>query len=148
MRRAKGSNVIMRVRFLESGNTTEAHLSSVTRGSVKDPGELIYGLGYIKKGAIATYGNNLYKLWFWMMRRCYGPKQHKCYDDVTVCPEWWCFNNFAEDVIKFPNYVEWLMGGYDLDKDLRVPGAKQYSPSTCSFVKASKNRCQNLKQYQ
>lgn len=72
-----------------------------------------------------------YKTWKDMIERCYDPKVHKkfpTYAECTVHPDWLYFSNFRR----------WMEGqdweGKHLDKDLKIPGNKMYSPATCMFV--------------
>lgn len=72
-----------------------------------------------------------YLVWKTMIQRCYDQKLHKrrpTYKDCTVCNEWLIFSSFKN----------WMKGnnweGMELDKDLRIIGCKEYSPSSCSFV--------------
>ena len=70
-----------------------------------------------------------------MIKRCYSKNpstilQHPSYCDVTVCEEWYNFQNFAEWYYNnLPRYEN-----PDLDKDLKIIGNKEYSPHACSFV--------------
>ena len=71
-----------------------------------------------------------YSLWTNIVQR------HKSlgYHDVKVCEEWresWVFLQWYAR-----NYVE----GYELDKDLKVPGNRLYSPDTCLFIPRTLNR--------
>jgi len=75
-----------------------------------------------------------YRVWGDMISRCYSDeykRKHKnSYQFVTVCEEWFNFQNFY---IWFKdNYIN----GYQLDKDLLCPinSEKIYSPNTCLFL--------------
>ena len=68
-----------------------------------------------------------YKAWHNMINRCYGGKE-PAYRDVTVCEEWHTYTNF--EFWWERNNVP----GYSLDKDLRIPGNKVYSPDTCLYI--------------
>lgn len=76
----------------------------------------------------------LYSVWIDMVRRCHKPnaKLYPWYGAkrVTVCDEW------RYDVKAF---IEWALAngwvpGKEIDKDLKIPGSKIYSPTTCSIV--------------
>lgn len=72
-----------------------------------------------------------YKTWYHMLERCYSSKLHKSfptYIGCTVHPEWHLFSKFKE--FYDTNYRE----GFQLDKDILVPGNKIYSKETCRFV--------------
>ena len=72
-----------------------------------------------------------YKTWGEMIRRCYDNKYHirrPTYIGCSVDPEWHLFSKFKE--FYETNYRE----GFELDKDILVPGNKVYSRNTCRFV--------------
>lgn len=77
-----------------------------------------------------------YIKWRGMLTRCYCPKTHArqpTYQGATVCDEWLTFSNFK-------NWMEtqdWE--GKQLDKDILIPGNKQYGPMACVFVSAQVN---------
>lgn len=72
-----------------------------------------------------------YKIWSEMLRRCYSKKQHSenpAYVGCTVCPEWRLFSNFKTWAVT----QDWE--GKHIDKDILVPGNREYAPHTCIFV--------------
>lgn len=93
------------------------------------------GVGYV---GIGTYRmtedgkhTKYYQCWSDMFTRGYSNKykeRHPSYKDVTVCEEWYNFQNFAKWFEQ--NYIE----GFELDKDILVKGNKVYSPETCCFL--------------
>ena len=73
----------------------------------------------------------IYKIWTSMLRRCYAKTNRvgcETYHDCTVCSEWLDFMSFRAWVIN----QKWK--GMELDKDLKVFGARIYSPETCAFI--------------
>ena len=69
--------------------------------------------------------------WRGLIERAYCEKLHAghpTYKDVTVCDDWHYFMNFRRW------WCENVIDGYALDKDLLVPGNKEYSPNACVFV--------------
>ena len=72
-----------------------------------------------------------YRAWASMMQRAYGQKYHEKYPTyigVTVCNEWHSFSAFR---------AWWLSSyreGHELDKDLLVPGNREYGPDVCIYV--------------
>lgn len=88
----------------------------------------------------AKVDKRVYGLWYQMLRRCYDReqmerRQGRMYSDCYVCDRWFRLSNFANDIKKLDGYTDWeTKVGYCLDKDIRVPGNKVYSPSTCIFV--------------
>ena len=72
-----------------------------------------------------------YHAWSLMIERCYREqtlKSSPSYFDVVVCEEWRSFMSFRKWWVD--NHVD----GWQLDKDILVPGNKTYSPGTCIFV--------------
>jgi len=72
------------------------------------------------------------KNWCQVMRRGYCPKlkmRRPTYANVTVHPDWLIASNFKNSKIH-DHYIP----GYCLDKDILVPGNKQYSETACRYV--------------
>lgn len=72
-----------------------------------------------------------YHRWTLMIERCYSRhyvERNPTYLDVTVCDEWKRFMGFR--AWWAANQVD----GWDIDKDILVPGNKTYSPDACIFV--------------
>lgn len=72
-----------------------------------------------------------YFRWKHMLTRCsdtYKEKDRGVYADKEVHPEW----------LRASNFKSWMENqhwqGYDLDKDILVPGNKIYGPDTCVFI--------------
>ena len=85
-----------------------------------------------------TYEGKVYQSWRHMLTRCYNKKYletRPTYTGCSVCERWLTLSNFAKDIKSLPNY-DLLVQGVNtfLDKDIRVPGNKIYSPDTCMFV--------------
>ena len=85
-----------------------------------------------------TYEYRVYHTGHDMLNRCYNKKRlerYPTYIGCSVCERWLTLSNFAEDIKSLPNYDLWVQGINNvLDKDIRVPGNKEYSPKTCMFV--------------
>lgn len=120
------------------GNLKDIHIKDAISGNTKTCGcimkeggkHLIKYSGSIKWIAGSYHG---------MMARCYNPNcsHYKYYGarGVTVCDEW--RNNYQ-------NFLDWALAngwqkGLHLDKDIKIPGNKLYSPGTCTWVTKSKN---------
>jgi len=109
------------------------------QGKVKNPYHAcVRGVGFIGEGEWKSKQNGkmtpAYKSWNSMIKRAYDPDYHAgrpTYTNVSVCEKWHNFQNFAEWFYKQPNAGR---KGFDLDKDLMVPGNKEYNPHACSFV--------------
>lgn len=74
-----------------------------------------------------------YKKWIAIKERTANEnflKRCPTYADVSCCTEWLLFSNFKAWMEEQP----WEHGKLYLDKDLRVPGNKVYSPDACRFV--------------
>lgn len=72
-----------------------------------------------------------YSAWANMMQSAYNRKYHAThptYVGVTVCEDWHSFSAFRAWWLA--NYRE----GWQLDKDLLVPGNREYSPDSCIYV--------------
>lgn len=130
--------------FPDTGFTTDTMACQIRAGTVKDrllP--IVYGVGYYGDGPHVARVNGKdtlkYKCWNRMMERCYSEKsqiKNHTYRGCTVCHEWHNYQVFAEWHEKnYPKDGE----KYELDKDIKLPGNKVYSPQTCSFVTKKEN---------
>lgn len=102
--------------------------------------KLIYGVATNSRGKYKTDGKmtNTYTTWYSMLRRAYCPKAHAkqpTYIGCSVSGEWLEYQEFAE---WFENH-EYSNCGYELDKDLLLPGNKVYAPDRCVFVPSQLN---------
>jgi len=80
-------------------------------------------------GASKSY---YYSIWYAMIFRCYSgrvPGYIRC----TVCKDWHRFSKFREWMTE----QDWQ--GKQLDKDIIIPGNKEYSPEACCFVSSRMN---------
>ena len=109
----------------------------------------VFGVGFVGVGShipvVNRRATRAYGVWQSMLGRCYNVKvQVKCptYKDCTVCDAWHNFQNFAEWYEL--NHIE----GYQIDKDIKIPGNRVYSPETCLFVSPHENSIKaNNKKY-
>lgn len=99
--------------------------------------KLFYGVGTNSKGqyktAIDGKKAKSYSAWCSMLQRAYCPKGHArqpTYIGCSVSDEWLEYQEFAE----WFNNHEYSNHGYQLDKDLLLPGNKVYAPDRCVFV--------------
>ncbi|MDH0758049.1 hypothetical protein N5C70_15210 [Pseudomonas juntendi] len=72
-----------------------------------------------------------YAKWSDMLMRCYSVKfteKHQRYRGCTAHPDWLLFSGFRAWM------KEQAWQGMVLDKDLIVPGNKQYSAESCAFI--------------
>ena len=109
-------------------------------GEIKCPYERRYfNVGYLGEGKYKMSENGKfkkeYKIWYYMLQRCYDPKYQErepTYKGCTV-EEFW---------LNFQNATEWYKSNYyeipgeriELDKDILFKGNKIYSRDTCIFV--------------
>lgn len=137
------------VQFIKTGFTATTGLKEVRYGRIKDPYyPSVGGVGFFGVGEYeCTFYNKSgkkqntpeYEIWNGMLKRCcnteWRDKQNRLsYEDVVVCKEWHNFQNFAKW------YTENKPSGeYDLDKDLKIIGNREYSPQACTFVPARVN---------
>lgn len=108
--------------------------------------KLIYGVATNSKGKYKAMVDGKrtksYGTWYNMLQRAYCPKGHaKCptYLGCSVADEWLEYQEFAE---WFSNH-EYSDYGYELDKDLLIPGNKIYAPGRCAFVPRQLNSLLN-----
>tara|TARA_R110000850_G_scaffold273054_1_gene408794 strand:+ start:392 stop:1042 length:651 start_codon:yes stop_codon:yes gene_type:complete len=81
-----------------------------------------------------------YAVWRNMIMRCYSAKfqeKHPTYRGCTVAVEWLTFSNFKIWMEK----QDWV--GKELDKDILIPGNKEYSPKSCLLVSQTINKLLN-----
>lgn len=148
----------VKVKFLTTGYEVVTSANSIRMGMVKDKLlPTVQGVGCIGDGNYASKSGSKhakeYLTWKGMLQRCYDEKQrHKNinYAGCTVCDEWLNYQVFAE----------WYHSNhpkdghtYELDKDIKNPGNKIYSPDNCKFVSKKENiqesvhRKKNLKSF-
>lgn len=108
-------------------------------GSVKNPyHKSVFNIGYLGQGEYTPKEYpKIYDTWYDMIRRCYNPysinkNRGLAYQDVFVCEEWHCFQNFAKWYEE--NYYEVNNEKMCLDKDILIKGNKIYSPNNCIFT--------------
>jgi len=90
--------------------------------------KLVAGWGRNDMPGWPTTGCPFYRTWHRMLVRRQNLGDRPCYRDVTVCEEWKFFSAFKQWMQK----KDWK--GKELDKDIRIPGNKHYSPDACMFV--------------
>lgn len=127
------------VRFINTGEIVETRIQSILNGHVKDRMERsVYGVGYL---GIGCNGKNhrSYNVWKNMIARCYNKetqRKHKSYIGCSVCDEWHNFQNFSE---WYDKNIDESFVNPEIDKDIKIPGNKVYSPCSCLIVSKSEN---------
>lgn len=115
-------------------DTTSEGVSTHIKSKIRAKRGLVYNIGISDSlTPITANGKHVraYSVWRGVLRRCYSvnfQKKRPNYEGCSVVEEWHSFANFEKWFTE--NYVE----GYDLDKDLLVPGNCVYGPETCVFV--------------
>jgi len=77
-----------------------------------------------------------YTRWNGILRRCYDEKYHirqPHYKGCSICEEWKTFSNFK----RWMEQQDWE--DKHIDKDILVPGNREYGPTTCLFVSKDLN---------
>lgn len=141
------------IRFIKTGTVLTVTATALRNGEIKDPmAPNILGVGFTGIGDHKISLNKKltkeYSTWYKMLTRCYDPKWHEkqpTYIGCTVCERWHNFQNFCEDIKTLEGYEMWKVTPFAaLDKDIRVPGNKIYSPETCMFVTKSQNSAEAM----
>lgn len=137
------------VEFLD-GNGCVVHTQYINflKGYVKNYNRVVYGNhGYLGQGPYSSEHrdengkrilHNEYKIWAGMHKRAENfDGKHPSYKDVTVCKEWYNFQNFAKwyNEHKYALEDDFLC----LDKDILYPESRIYSPKTCCLIPNSIN---------
>lgn len=138
------------IRFIATGYIKTIPVSVIRSGMIKDSFiPTVYGIGVKGDELPSSIDNKLvkeYATWKEMLRRIADEKslnQFPTYRECSVCERWLYYPNFYHDIKTLPGYQDWIDSGksrkYNLDKDIKIPGSKIYSPYTCMFVTASEN---------
>lgn len=131
--------------FVDTGTTlvtTKRVLTGSDNPRLRDPlAKSVFGVGCIGVGKHKAHNGRAdtkaFGVWRAMLRRCYyAPERTAWREGCTVADEWLNFQNFAD---WFEQNYPADGGQYQLDKDIKIPGNKRYSPEACSFVTQSKN---------
>lgn len=141
------------VKFTETGYETVTSSSNILTGRVKDPMHpSIFGVGFFgvgdyrfSKGDRGKIVRLAYSKWSSMLRRCYGKDveiKFPTYKGCTVSSSWHNFQNFAK---WFDDNYKNDGISYDLDKDIKVKGNKEYGPDTCMLVTRFENVSESSK---
>lgn len=127
----------------DTGNRAIVRAQHLRNGGVKNPlAKTVYGVGYVGIGphrvSLNSKKNAAYQCWYDMLERCYSEKllrMRPTYKGCVVCDEWHNFQTFAD----FYHNDPYRQDGWELDKDLIVPGNKEYGPNVCAFVPSHLN---------
>lgn len=134
----------VKIKFLNTGFETVVQSSHIRAGAVNDyfmP--VVHGRGFLGNGDFSTKDKKIYLAWKNMFERCYSKIYHErfpTYVDCEVSEEWYNFQSFAQwykDT--HPWDVQLPMGRWELDKDLKTPRNKTYSPDNCTWLPSHLN---------
>lgn len=76
----------------------------------------------------------IYYSWRDMLKRVTNPVKYPSYVGCRVCDEWLYLSNYVKDIKGLPGYRDFLKGGYELDKDIRLGHCMVYDKEHCMFV--------------
>lgn len=131
------------VRFVESGYTTFTTMVNIKAKQVKDKFKpTVCGVGYTGEGCPVKgeERKKLYLVWRNMLIRLTDRNKFSTYANVEICPSWYCFSNFANDVITLPGYERFMVeANVSLDKDILSGERKRYSRETCQWISKADN---------
>ena len=127
------------VEFLDTHHYVFQHAiyQNFKTGTIKNPyDKTVYGKGYIGEGKYVGWvnGNHTeeYEIWKGILKRCYSESQKDVFNSYfnisEVCDEWLNFQNFAE---WYHTHKYECDGRLHIDKDIKYPGNKLYSPYHC-----------------
>lgn len=130
------------VEFLDDFHYVKEHTTYINFkiGKIKNPyDKTVFEMGYTGVGKYKISENKIntpeYAVWRAMIARCYAESQkemYKAYNGVsTMCAEWLNFQNFAAWYEENKYEVE---GRLHIDKDIKYPGNKLYSPYHCILI--------------
>lgn len=135
----------MVIEFTDTGYVCNCQASNIPAGKVKDMRKpSVYGVGYMGSDVMiperGTIVRRIYDLWANMIKRCYFRGGDVGYEDADVDKRWHNFTHFLNTITNVEGYDEWeSVGGYALDKDIKVSGNRTYSMDKCMFVPTGEN---------
>lgn len=138
------------VRFVESGYSTWTTMINIKAKQVKDKFKrTVCEVGYIGDGLLVKgeERKKLYRVWRNMLIRLTDRIKFPTYANVEICPSWYCFSNFANDVITLPGYERFMTeANVSLDKDILSGNQKRYSRETCQWISKVDNTIQMVRE--
>lgn len=134
------------IEFFSDKTVVKVLTENAKRGAFDNPNKpSVYGVGYRGVGEHKTGDgkgkhNVFYKVWNQMLKRCYNKdylKRFPTYEGCYVNDRWLNYQNFCEDIKQLENYENFIKFGnkeWNLDKDIKFKGNKEYSKEKCKFV--------------
>jgi hypothetical protein len=99
--------------------------------------DLLFGVGIDDFTGNPGADDRSYTVWKGMLDRCYNESSTRScasYVDCSVAP---CWHRYSDFKVWFGQNC---ITGYQLDKDILIPGNRVYSPDTCCFVPPNINQ--------
>jgi len=135
------------VMFEDPKYETTTTTSNIRRGTVKNRlAPSAYGVGFLGVGPHKSKHNGVqtasYSCWLSMLERCYSTQRfdrYPSYIDCSVSVAWHDFQVFAD---WYTNNYPKDGNNYELDKDIKSPGNRIYSPELCMFVTKRENQAE------
>lgn len=124
------------IEFCDTGTKQQVSSQQIREGSVFDPyAKTKFGVGFFGQGKYNSKDNKKeYITWTSMLARAYSKaykEMYPTYENVTVCENWLCFQNFAMWCNSQENFNK---DSWVLEKDILLKGNKHYCPEYCRFV--------------
>ena len=81
---------------------------------------------------------NIYEMWKGMWRRV---NEHRNYKDCSICHDYIRLSNYLLDILRLDNFNIFKENpkGWSIDKDIKIPGNKEYKFEALSLVTRSDN---------
>lgn len=128
----------MDVEFLDDYHYIKQHVTYVNfqRGHIKNPyDKVVFGMGYLGIGKKATDDKESYNCWWNMLERCYNSLRSDLH------PSYFGISQMSSEWLNFQTFTKWFEenryeteGRLHIDKDIKYPGNKIYSPYHCILV--------------
>lgn len=126
------------VEFLDDYHYIKKHAMYINfkKGTIKNPfDKTVFGIGTLGLGKYMRDQEGIYTCWVNILERCYNSSHsdlHNSYYGISeISKEWLNFQNFAKWYEE--NKYE-CDGRLHIDKDIKYPGNKIYSPYHCLLV--------------
>lgn len=133
-------NRYVKVQWLDDfGYIQDVRVDTLKTGSIRNPYQrTVEGIGYLGVGVHDRTDRDKYNSWASMIARCYRQKlkdKYPTYEECYSTDDWHCYQTYAD----FYESCPYRKKGWNLDKDLLVPGNKLYSPDTCVYLPSNIN---------
>lgn len=137
----------IRVQFLNTGWVTHCTAGNIRAGTIKDVMQpVVFRVGFIGDGPHMANPNGVpnpvYWVWHDMLERCYANRNYGrfiYYRDVKVDPVWFNYQIFADWYVNQISEFKDVDFKWHIDKDLKFPGNRFYSPNTCYVLPSAIN---------